>query len=137
MLRTIARDRFPYHFLQLARYGIVGLVALASDYLILVLLTEYGQINHLSSAVAGFIVGLLVNYNLATKFVFKKSKLNDKKTEFFIFSIIGVVGLLFTLGLMWLLTDFFSVHYTVSKAVSVGAVFLWNFYARKLILFKD
>ncbi len=137
MLKTAVIDRFYYHFLQLTRYGIVGLVALASDYLILVLLTEYGQINHLSSAVVGFIVGLLVNYNLATKFVFRESKLNDKKTEFFIFSIIGVVGLLSTLGMMWLLTDFFSVHYTVSKAVAVGAVFLWNFYARKIILFKD
>jgi putative flippase GtrA len=137
MMNTAVIDRVTCHFTQLARYGIVGLVALGFDYFFLVLLTEYGHINHLSSAVAGFIVGLLVNYNLATKFVFRESKLDDKRSEFFIFSIIGVFGLLFTIGLMWLLTDFFSMHYIISKAVAVVIVFFLNFYARKIILFKD
>jgi putative flippase GtrA len=137
MFKTAVIDKFSYHFLQLTRYGLVGLAALVFDYLILVLLTEYAHINHLSSAVAGFLVGLLVNYSLAIKFVFKESKLDDKRKEFFIFSIIGVFGLLLTIALMWLLTDFFSVHYTVSKAVAVVIVFFSNFYARKIILFND
>ena len=136
-MKTLEIDRFSYHFLQLTRYGIVGLVALAFDYFILVLLTEYAHINHLSSAIASFIVGLLINYNLSIKFVFRESKLSDKRTEFIIFSIIGVFGLLLTVTLMWLLTDFLSVHYVISKAVAVVTVFFLNFYARKIILFKD
>ncbi len=113
------------------------MVALFFDYLALVLLTEICHFNHLISATAGFTVGLIVNYSLATKFVFKESKLSSKKAEFIIFSIIGIGGLIFTIGLMWLLTDYFSVHYTMSKAVAVVTVFLWNFYARKVILFRD
>lgn len=125
------------HLSQVTRYGIVGLVALFFDYSVLVLLTEYLQVNHLISATAGFFVGLIVNYALATRFVFKEGKLSNKKLEFIIFSIIGAGGLLFTIGLMWLLTDVLEIHYTISKAVAVGTVFLWNFYARKYILFKD
>ena len=136
-LSAVTNNNFTNHISQLARYGMVGLAALFFDYLILILLTEYGHLNHLISATAGFCVGLIVNYTLATKFVFKQSKLRSKRIEFFIFSIIGVGGLLFTIGLMWLLTDFFSVHYTISKAVAVITVFLWNFYARKIILFND
>jgi putative flippase GtrA len=136
-LNSIAVHKFTNHISQLVRYGFVGLAALCFDYLILVVLTEYCHINHLLSATAGFFVGLLVNYSLATNFVFKESKLTSKRLEFVIFSVIGIGGLFFTIGLMWLLTDFFSVHYTISKAVAVGAVFLWNFYARKLILFQD
>ncbi|MCI5119638.1 MAG: GtrA family protein [Candidatus Electrothrix sp. AUS4] len=137
MLNTAVVDRFAYHFTQLARYGIVALAALGFDYFILVLLTEYWHVNHLYSATAGFTIGLLVNYSLAVKFVFRESKLDDKKSEFLIYSIIGVFGLLFTLALMWLLTDVLSIHYTISKAAAVVLVFLFNFYARKTILFKD
>ncbi|MFT5701999.1 MAG: putative flippase GtrA [Desulforhopalus sp.] len=136
-MSSIATNRVTNHISQLAKYGIVGLAALFFDYLILILLTEYYHLNHLISATAGFFVGLLVNYTLATKFVFKESKLKSKRLEFLIFSAIGAGGLLFTIGLMWLLTDFFAIHYTISKAVAVGTVFLWNFYARKLVLFKD
>lgn len=136
-MSSVAVNKFTNHLSQLARYGIVGLIALFFDYLVLVLLTEYAHVNHLISATAGFFVGLIVNYTLATKFVFKEGKLTNKKLEFLVFSIIGGGGLLFTIGLMWFLTDYFSVHYTISKAIAVGVVFLWNFYARKLILFKD
>lgn len=136
-MTSIPINRLTNQISQLTKYGIVGLIALFFDYLILVFFTEYVHLNHLISATAGFIIGLVVNYTLATKFVFKDSKLASKRLEFIVFSIIGVGGLLFTIGLMWLLTDYFAVHYTISKAVAVGTVFLWNFYARKLILFKD
>jgi putative flippase GtrA len=129
-------NKIASHLSQLTRYGIIGLVALFFDYSVLVILTEYAHINHLLSATAGFFVGLLVNYGLATRYVFKKGKLNNKKLEFIIYSVIGGGGLLFTIGLIWLLTDFLSIHYTISKAVAVGIVFLWNFYARKYILFN-
>lgn len=136
-MSSVAVNKITSHLSQLTQYGVVGLAALFFDYSVLVLLTEFANVNHLLSATAGFFVGLIVNYTLATKFVFKKSKLKNKRMEFLVFSIIGIGGLLFTIGLMWLLSDFFSVHYTISKGVAVGTVFLWNFYARKLILFKD
>lgn len=136
-MNSIAVYKFTYHISQLVRYSNVGFVALCFDYLILVLLTEFCHINHLFSAIAGFCVGLLINYSLSIKFVIRQSKFTGKDIKFIIFSIIAVGGLFFTVFLMWLLTDFFLNHYTISKTVAVGTVFLWNFYARKFILFKD
>ena len=62
------------HFSQLGKYGLVGLTALLFDYLILILLTELVGLHYLLSATVGFLVGLVVNYILAVRFVFKKSK---------------------------------------------------------------
>ncbi|SDP46856.1 hypothetical protein SAMN05660330_02862 [Desulforhopalus singaporensis] len=35
------------------------------------------------------------------------------------------------------LTEQFGMDGKISKIVAVGIVFLWNFYARKIILFRD
>jgi putative flippase GtrA len=37
---------------------------------------------------------------------------------------------------MWLLTDVASVHYLLSKIVSASAVFFFNFFSRKALLFR-
>ncbi len=140
MLTTASRylpAKLTEHFIQLCKYGIVGLIALSFDYLSLVLLTEYAHLHYLQSATAGFIIGVIVNYILSTKFVFKHSKLTDKKAEFTLFAIIGMGGLFFNNCIMWFLTDIIFFHYTTSKLIATAIVFLWNFYARKLILFKD
>jgi len=129
--------KFAGHLAQLLRYGVVGLTALCADYSTMILLIDIAGFHYLLSATIGFLLGLAVNYNLAIRFVFKKSKLKDKRVEFTLFAIIGIGGLILTTGLMWLFTDCLSLHYTHSKLISVILVFFWNFYARKLILFHN
>lgn len=128
--------KYSNHLSQLGRYVIVGIIAFCFDYLTLVVLTELAGFHYLTSATVGFLVGLIVNYFLSIQFVFKASKLSDKRVEFTVFATIGVGGLLINNGLMWFLTDFFLLHYTASKIAAVGVVFLWNFYVRKLALFN-
>lgn len=122
-------------FIQFFRYCIVGGLAFLVDYGLLYLLADKFGLHYLLSANIAFIAGLVVNYLISTFWVFSESKYQDKRKEFAIFAIIGVIGLGLTEGLMWLFTDLAGLHYMLSKLITAALVLLWNFIARKLILF--
>ncbi len=122
--------------LQLFRYVFVGGFAFVVDYSLLYILTEFFGIYYLLSATISFIAGLLVNYLLSIRWVFKDSKYENRTIEFTIFAVIGVIGLLFNAFLMWLATDVIHFYYMVSKLLVAAIIMLWNFFCRKLILFN-
>ena len=123
-------------FLQLLRYGFVGGVAFAVDFGLLYILTEYVNLHFLLSATISFIAGLLINYFLSKRWVFNKSSVKNKSTEFWIFALIGIVGLGINNLFLWVFTIYVSVHYMASKIITTVIVFFWNFLARKYILFN-
>ena len=122
--------------IQLFRYCFVGGFAFIVDAGGLFVLTEYAGIYYLLSATISFILGLVVNYLLSTAWIFKKSKLSNGWTEFLIYSVIGVVGLGLNTLFLWLFTDCLHIYYMLSKIITAALVMLWNFFARKIILFK-
>lgn len=121
---------------QLIKYGLAGLAAAAADIGLLYALTEWGGVYYLLSASISFCLGVVVNYAVSTRFVFKKRKISGKNIEFVLFFAIGAVGLLLNLLLIWLLTEKFNLYYIYSKYAAVAAVFLFNFNARRFILFS-
>lgn len=124
-------------WIQLFRYLFVGGFSFLVDYSLLYVLTEYYHLHYLVSATISFIAGLVTNYLLSTHWIFRHSKLDSKMMEFIIFSIIGVVGLVFNNLLLYVFTDVLHLHYMISKLITAAIVMLWNFLGRKLILFKD
>ena len=124
-------------FIQLFRYCFVGGLAFIVDYGLLVLLTEVCGLHYLISATISFIAGLIVNYLLSTSWIFRKSKLENKWAEFIVFAIIGVIGLGLNNLLLYLFTDIIHIHYMISKLITTGIVMIWNFGARKIILFTN
>lgn len=135
-LKKIFLEETDNWFIQLFRYLFVGGAAFLVDYGLLVLLTEVCGLHYLVSATISFIAGLIVNYLLSTSWIFRKSKMENKWAEFIIFSIIGVVGLLLNNLLLYLFTDLAHIHYMISKLITTAIVMLWNFGARKIILFN-
>ena len=121
---------------QLLRYAIVGGIALVVDFGFLVGLTELAQVHYLISAAIGFVLGLATNYTLSVKWVFTRRSLDNRVAEATIFGAVGVVGLVFNELFIWVFTDLAGIHYAGSKAISAVLVFLWNFAARKYLLFR-
>jgi len=121
---------------QLFKYGFVGGIAYSVDFGFLIFLTEVVKIHYLISAAIAFILGLLVNYAISILWVFPKRALASKRTEFLIFSIIGLIGLGLNEVIIWFFTEFIHYHYLISKIFSTVVVFFWNFIARKKILFS-
>lgn len=90
---------------------------------------------------AGFIGGLVLNYVLSTCFVFQNSNVKNRFLEFLSFAAIGLVGLFITFGITWgfeiMLADKTSLFQIIGKAVSTAVAFLWNFFARKILLYRS
>ncbi len=122
--------------IQLLRYFFVGGGAFAVDFGLLYLLTEWGLYYLLSAALA-FMTGLTVNYALSVKWVFQEHALHSRIVEFALFTAIGLVGLGLNETIIWMATELAGVYYLFSKIISTVAVFVWNFAARKYLLFYE
>ena len=120
---------------QLLRYTFVGGIAFLVDFSFLFLLTEYLKIHYLVSAALAFVAGLGTNYILSVSWVFASRKVGNRLVEFAAFAAIGVIGLVFNEIFIWFFTEVVRLHYLVSKCISTVAVYLWNFFARKRMLF--
>jgi putative flippase GtrA len=121
---------------QFFKYAFVGGIAYCVDFGSLFFLTEVVKIHYLVSAAVAFILGLLTNYALSILWVFPRRTLANKRVEFLIFSIIGLIGLGLNEVIIWFFTEFVHFHYLISKIFSTFVVFIWNFFARKKILFS-
>ena len=134
---SLFRARTGSIWVQLMRYGITGLAATAVDFTVLTVLTEcLGERLLLVWTAIAFISGLTVTYLLSTNWVFNARRFKSKAAEISVFVMIGVVGLGLTELLMWLFATKIELHYLISKMIAGTSVFIWNFTAKKLILFR-
>ena len=121
---------------QLFRYTFVGGLAFIVDFGTLFILTEYLNLFYLISAGIAFILGLITNYASSVNWVFSNRTLDGKGMEFFLFTVIGLIGLGLNELLLWTLTDLLSIYYLFSKIITAIIIYLWNFFARKYLLFN-
>ncbi|MGC8765837.1 MAG: GtrA family protein [Brevinematia bacterium] len=132
--------------IQFIRYGFVGGLAFLVDFSIFYFLIKIAFFKNyyiIAGAIA-FICGVATNYLLSIKWVFTKRKLKSRFNEFFLFSIIGLIGLLLNLLFLWFFAEIFftkfiaierNISLIASKLISTFLVFLWNFSMRKILLF--
>jgi putative flippase GtrA len=121
---------------QLFKYFFVGGIAYTVDFGSLFILTDLVKVHYLISAAIAFTLGLITNYSLSIVWVFSKRTLSNRRLEFIVFSIIGLVGLGMNEVIIWFFTEWIHFHYLISKIFSTVVVFFWNFFARKKILFS-
>ncbi|MCR4827254.1 MAG: GtrA family protein [Bacteroidales bacterium] len=136
LFNKLFKEETENTLIQLFRYGFVGGAAFLVDYGVLVLLTEVFEMHYLLSATISFILGLITNYLLSVVWVFNNRTLGNRWAEFTVFAIIGVIGLGLNALIMYVCTDKMGIHYMISKIISTVIVFFWNFFARKIVLFK-
>ena len=136
LFNKLFKEETENTLIQQFRYGFVGGAAFLVDYGVLVLLTEVFGMHYLLSATISFILGLITNYLLSVVWVFNNRTLGNRWAEFTVFAIIGVIGLGLNALIMYVCTDKMGIHYMISKIISTVIVFFWNFFARKIVLFK-
>lgn len=123
-------------FDQFLRYLVVGGIAFVVDFGCLFTITEALGVHYLLSASIAFMAGLATNYVLSITWVFDTRRSQNGILEFAVFAGIGIIGLGLNALIMWVFTDLMLFHYLQSKIVSTAVVLLWNFLARKLLLFS-
>ncbi len=124
--------------IQAFRYLISGGTAFLVDTALLTLLTEcFGREHLLLWTGIAFAAGLVITYLFSILWVFDKRSMKSRTAEITVFVLIGVIGLGLTELLMWLLAQKAGLHYLLSKIVTTVLVFVWNFAAKKLLLFRN
>lgn len=94
---------------------------------------------YISTAI-GFVVGLLVNFNLSIRYVFvteHKRSIKENFKKFVGTLIIGIAGLGITEVGMYIGTCHHGIHYSVVKVVVAGVVLVWNYLARIFLVFRE
>lgn len=141
-------------FIQFFRSLFVGGIATVADMAVLILVRELFRVPEDISVVVGFIVGLTVNYIISNVWVFSKAKVKNRVLDFVVFAVIGVIGL----GLTQLIIAPFAMdgifgkgflvsggyipfiptdkYYIIGKCIAVVLVYMWNFFARKFLLYN-
>ena len=138
MIDKLFRDPTDDIFLQLFRYIFVGGTAFVVDFFFLYFFSDICGIYYLISAVLSFIISVLVNYLMSTKWVFNQANIQNKVLEFNLFILISTIGLGFTEILLYFFTDIVGLYYLISKVIAAIIVLFWNFLARRIMFYgKD
>jgi putative flippase GtrA len=134
-MRTLNKQFFSV-IIQFVKYIFVGGIAFLFDFGTLYILTEYGGLHYLASAVVAFIIGLNVNYFLAKFLVFKDSKITNIKKEYFYVVCISLSALLLNQVLLFIFTDKLGIYYLNSKIITTIILLFYNFIIRKVFIFS-
>ncbi|MFV0471539.1 MAG: GtrA family protein [Paludibacteraceae bacterium] len=135
MLSNWLKKRTGNIYIQMFRYFVSGGIAFVVDFLLLYLLTEKIGLHYIVSTIISFLAGLTITYLLSIYWVYDNRRFDNRKIELIIFILLGAVGLALTSFLMWLFTDIFHIYYMISKIFTTIVVSLWNFIAKKILLF--
>lgn len=121
---------------ELLRYSIVGVAAFLADTGTLVILVNKFCLDYLLAAGIGFSVGLILNYLLALKLVFTSFNVFTVK-DFCLVALIAIIGLVLTEAGMYLGVEIIGLHYVVAKMIVAAIVLIWNFGARKKLVYCE
>lgn len=121
-------------FAQIMKFGVVGVVAFAIDYGLLIFLTEVFGIPYLVSATISFTVSVVFNYVASMRYVFAHKEGMSRRREFMVFIVLSVIGLGINNVCLWAGTDVLGVDYRLTKIVVTAIVMVWNFVTRKKFL---
>lgn len=105
------------------------------DFFFLYFFSDICEIYYLISAVFSFVISVLVNYVMSTRWVFNQDNIENKVMEFNLFLLISTIGLVFTEILLYLFTDVLGIYYLISKIISAIIVLFWNFLARRVMFY--
>ncbi len=122
---------------QFLRYGAAGALAFGIDLATLYLLLDYARLHYLLAAAAAYALGIAFNYLLAIRWVFDFRRLAHWTHEFALYALVGVLGLGLNLLVIGLLVDQAGMPVLAAKLAAGALIVLFNFGARKLLLFTN
>ena len=120
---------------RIARYFAVGGVAACVDIGLFLLFAQHFGLPYLRVAAATFVVATLVNYWLSIRFVFVSGARFRRRWEVALVFAVSAVGLVLNQGILALAVERLGAALLAAKLLATGAVFFWNYFARRVLVF--
>jgi putative flippase GtrA len=120
---------------QFLRFTLVGTVATVTTYAVLIVGVEGLHINAVMASVAGYVLGIVVNYILNYRYTFG----SDQRHHVVIpkFLAVMVVGMFMNAAVMFAGINWLDLHYMLAQLVAVAVVLMLSFTANRLWAFAD
>ncbi|MBO7255070.1 MAG: GtrA family protein [Paludibacteraceae bacterium] len=137
MLNKMFKGNTSLIVVQFFRYFCSGGLAFVVDKTLFVV-THYFtlHLNNYWATSIGFVAGIIITYLLSIFWVFDERRMKNTLFEVLIFVAIGIVGLGLMNFFMWIFTVQMAIpNDFVCNLLSTALVTLWNFIAKKYILF--
>ena len=134
--RQSIRTRLLSVFNESWKYFLVSAASLALDLVVYWTLIRVLGVHYLIANIVSVGSGLVLNYVLSIAFVFKQRRLRNRRAEFIGFVLIGLAGLAVNEWLVALFVGMLGFGVVPGKVAAAGGSFVFNFVARKLLLFS-
>jgi putative flippase GtrA len=126
-----ARHRIARQFLH---FALVGGIATAVHYLILIGLVHGANMNAVWASTLGFAVSAVCNYYLNYHFTFRSNA--EHRNAVVKFLTVAGVGLALNSLTMLVAAEYLGLHYLFAQVIATGLVLLWNFSGNRWWTFK-
>ena len=123
-------------FMQIIKFVIVGGIATIIDYIVFFLLHDLLKINTLISNITSFSISVVYNYIASIKWVFDVDKEKNAKTQFVIFIVLSIIGLILNTAIVYICVDVMKMFSILAKVLATAFVMVFNFITRKKFLEK-
>lgn len=134
---------------QILKFAVVGGISFVVDFLVYAISVNVLSIHYIIAGVLGFVISVIVNYVLSMKFVFVSKDDMSKQSEFVIFVILSLIGMVLNSVILYVCIDLIYMHWMwlqglisikimnlAAKIIATGIVMVYNFVTRKIFLEK-
>ena len=118
---------------EFSKFIISGISSTIISYSIFWICLDYLNLNYLISAINGFICGLLIGYNINSRWTFKSSK----KRKFSSYLGVYFMSLLFSLIFLKITVGGFAIDAKIANLVAIALTTFTNFFGIRAFVFKD
>jgi len=120
-------------YLRFLRFILVGLAATTVTFSALITGVEVFHTSAVTASLAGYALGIVVNYSLNYGYTFKSRERHMIVIPRFL--LIMFAGLLINALIMVVLVDMVGVHYVLAQLAAISVVLVWNFTANQFWTF--
>ena len=121
--------------MRIVRYLMVGGCSAAVDFLVFAIAIFQFSIHWFPAGVVSFLLAIGVNYLLSITFVFSSGVRFSKRQEFIAVLAVSAIGLAMNQTILWILIEGGLVTALEAKLIATASVFLWNYSARRNLVF--
>ena len=115
------------------RFAMVGALATAVHYSVLIAMTELGGVGPVPATICGFFAGALVSYILNRRYTFAAKPEFGKGLAKYLLVI--AIGAVINAGIVAAFVGS-GVHYMIGQVIATGIVLIWNFGAARAFVFR-